>query len=206
MKRSEKAEFSRAKIIHAATDEFSNKSYDTASLNNICNQNGISKGLIYHYFGNKDDLYLSCVRECFCKFTLFLADEDYDFSDFQYGMNQYLARRLLFFRTYPQDTRLFFYTVLQPPKHLEPQIHELKAAFDAQCRGYYTAALEHIPLRDGVSKERALRYFVLFQELFNGYFKQYINDDSDLSELVHTHEVQLSSILNLMLYGITKEN
>ncbi|MCS4468495.1 hypothetical protein JTS96_08050 [Clostridium botulinum] len=30
--------------------EFGTKDYGKASLNNICNDNNISKGLIYHYY------------------------------------------------------------------------------------------------------------------------------------------------------------
>lgn len=206
MKREEKAKCSKDRIMSAAGEEFSLKSYDAASLNNICNDNEIPKGLIYHYFGNKDDLYLSCVKACFNKFTVFLAEEFYDFSDFQNGMNQYLKRRFLFFRTYPQEGRLFFYAVLQPPRHLMQQIQELKAEFDAQCLCYYKTALTHITLREGITEKSAQDYFVLFQEIFNGYFQRQIGDEVDLDSLMQDHELQLSNILNMMIFGIAKED
>lgn len=206
MKREEKVQCSKERIMCAAMDEFSLKSYDAASLNAICNEHGIAKGLIYHYFGSKDDLYLCCVKTCFVKFTSFLSKETYDFSNFDHGMNQYLARRFLFFRTYPQEGRLFFYTVLQPPKHLTSQIQVLKGSFDVQCLHYYKAALEHITLRQGITEQSALEYFMLFQELFNGYFQKQIGNDADLNSLMQIHENQLSNMLNLMLYGIAKEN
>lgn len=205
MKREEKAQFSKDRILNAAIKEFSNNSYDAASLNNICNENDLSKGLIYHYFGNKDDLYLCCVKSCFDKFTGFMAEETYDFSDFQKGMTQYLTRRLCFFSTCPQEGRIFFYTVLQPPAHLLPQIRQLKKEFDAQCLGYYRTGLMHLHLRDNVTEEGALKYFVLFQELFNGYFQKHIDESTDFDTLMQIHETQLSNTLNLMLYGIAKE-
>ncbi|MEG0876343.1 MAG: TetR/AcrR family transcriptional regulator [Oscillospiraceae bacterium] len=206
MKREEKALSSRRRILAAATAEFGAKSYDSASLNSICNENEISKGLIYHYFGNKDDLYLCCVRDCFEKFTAFLQEEDYDFSDFQRGMNQYMERRILFFRSFPSLGRLFFYTVLQPPLHLSEQLRQLRVDFDAQCRNYYKTGLSHLCLREGVTEETALQYFSMFQEMFNSNFQRNMGENNDLNSLMQEHEAQLSQLLNLMLYGIAKEN
>lgn len=45
-------------IINAALKEFSKQPYDAASTNKIVKEAGISKGLLFHYFGNKKNLYL----------------------------------------------------------------------------------------------------------------------------------------------------
>jgi len=47
----------QSRIIDAALDEFAEKDYESASLNNIIARAGISKGSMYHYFANKEDLY-----------------------------------------------------------------------------------------------------------------------------------------------------
>lgn len=46
------------RILNAALDEFAQKGYDHASTNAIVKQAGISKGLLFHYFNNKKELYL----------------------------------------------------------------------------------------------------------------------------------------------------
>ena len=48
MKQKEKSQISKEKILNAAIIEFGTKTYESASLNNICSDNNISKGLIYH--------------------------------------------------------------------------------------------------------------------------------------------------------------
>lgn len=48
----------RDKLINAAIDEFIEKSFDDASLNNILKRAGISKGSFYYHFKNKKELYL----------------------------------------------------------------------------------------------------------------------------------------------------
>lgn len=46
------------RIINAAIKEFAQKGYDKASTNEIVKEAGISKGLLFHYFQNKKQLYL----------------------------------------------------------------------------------------------------------------------------------------------------
>ena len=65
MKREEKNAATRRRILDAAADEFSRRGYDGASLNTVCARSGLSKGIIYHYFKAKDELYLTCAQECF---------------------------------------------------------------------------------------------------------------------------------------------
>jgi TetR/AcrR family transcriptional regulator len=45
------------RIINSAIEEFSKYPFKKASTNNIVKNAGISKGLLFHYFGNKKELY-----------------------------------------------------------------------------------------------------------------------------------------------------
>lgn len=47
----------RDKIINSAMKEFSKNTFQKASTNVIVEEAGISKGLLFHYFGTKDKLY-----------------------------------------------------------------------------------------------------------------------------------------------------
>lgn len=46
-----------AKIINAAFEVFANNDFEKASTNNVVKQAGISRGLLYHYFKGKQDLF-----------------------------------------------------------------------------------------------------------------------------------------------------
>ena len=56
MRKEEKTRRTYERILSAAIAEFGTKSYDSASLTTLCNENQISKGLVYHNFKNKDEL------------------------------------------------------------------------------------------------------------------------------------------------------
>ena len=72
MKQEERTRITYEKILAGAIKEFGTKSYENASLNTICNENHIAKGLLYHNFKNKDDLYLQCVKICFHELVEYL--------------------------------------------------------------------------------------------------------------------------------------
>jgi AcrR family transcriptional regulator len=59
----------KAVLIAVATEEFAERGYEKASLNRIIARCGISKGAMYYYFADKDDLYKT-VLEGFIQDTL----------------------------------------------------------------------------------------------------------------------------------------
>lgn len=53
----------KKEILRAALNEFSTKSYDNASVNEIIEKSNASKGTFYHYFADKRTLYLDLIKE-----------------------------------------------------------------------------------------------------------------------------------------------
>lgn len=200
MKKEEKTELTREKIINAAILEFGTKGYEGASLNNICNDNGISKGLIYHNFKSKDEIYLLCIRRCFDTITTYLQEQNVD-----NDMHQYMELRFRFFSEHPLYARIFFESVLQPPKHLIVEMKELKKEFDELNTKIYHSALSKLTLRDSVTEQEALEYYSMVQNMFHGFFQYGVFQNDDFPALINAHETKLAKIIDLMLYGIAKE-
>jgi AcrR family transcriptional regulator len=164
MKKEMKTELTKEKILSAAMKEFGAKGYEGASLNHIC-ETGIAKGLLYHNYENKDALFLACVDECFHTLTEYLKN-----ADIGTDLHQYAQARLTFFRGHENEARLFFESVLQPPVSLKDQISKARAPFDAFNRELCSRILDTTILRPDITKEDAIQYFGLLQEMFNGYF------------------------------------
>lgn len=200
MKKSEKTELTRKKILMAAITEFGTNGYDSSKLNNLCNDNGISKGLIYHNFNNKDDIYLNCVDYSIHSFIDFMKAQKVG-SDLQ----KYMSLRFNFFEENPLICRIFFEAILQPPKHLICDINEIKKDLDKMNKEIYMSALNKLNLRDGVSQEEAIEYYSIMQEMFNGYFSSSAYSNTAFSTIVNEHEVKLSKMFDFMLYGIATE-
>lgn len=121
-------------------------------------------------------------------------------------MQTMLSKRREFFSQHPYLGSLFFQTILQPPKHLLGQIRALRQDFDAFHAKRYQELLGQITLRDGITPAKATEYFFVYQEMFNAYFQTKAYENNDFHALVQDHEARLTNLLDIMLYGIAKED
>lgn len=198
MKQLEKTKLTRDRILSAAMNEFGKSGYAGASLNNICSV-GIPKGLIYHNFKSKDDLYIACVGICFDRLT-----EQLKKTVIGDDLQKYMSLRLAYFKEHEQEARIFFDAVLQPPEALREQIGALRSGFDELNSKLYQKFLSSVTLRDGVRYEDALGYFTMQQAMFNGYFSSPAFRELSFDEKISIHETKLAQLLDFMLYGIAE--
>lgn len=206
MKRELKTLQSREKILHAAITEFGKNGYDKASLNAALAQSGISKGLVYHYFKNKDELYLCCVKSCFQALMEYLKTNCTSTNQSKIRLQEYFDTRQRFFTENPFFIRIFFNAVIQPPSHLSTEINLLKKDFDQLNLQLFESVLSGLPLRNGISIEDACSYFSAVQETFHQqYFKELSNWDTD-SNFIEVHEEKVRKSVDIILYGIAKED
>jgi len=198
MKKSERTELTISKILEAAMIEFGKNGYAGGTVNNICNA-GINKGLLYHNFSGKDDIYLACLKQS-CKRLI----NDLQQQGRAENLESYLSARMDFFHNYPNEARIFFEALLSPPPHLSDSIAPILSEFNALNERIYNQTLDSLTLRDGVSRNDALSYFHLLQLMLNGYFSSPAFQNTDLSEKIKKHEMIVPKLLDFMLYGIAR--
>ena len=196
MKKSEKTEITVAKIVEAAMIEFGTNGYAGGTVNNIC-KTGINKGLLYHNFTGKDELYLTCFKRSCEEFTSYVNEND-GTTDF----DRYMAARMDFFHQYPNEAHIFFEVLLNPPPHLSDEIQDAMAEFNRLIESICKQTLDMLTLRDGITTEDALSYFHLMQTMLNGYFSSPAFQNVVLKEKVKMHETIILKLFDFMLYGI----
>lgn len=198
MKRTERTELTISKIQEAALDEFGVNGYAGGTINNICKR-GINKGLIYHNFKNKDELFLVCLENS-CKKLVSLIEESGPAPD----QLQYMKLRMRFFTEYPNEAHIFFEAVLQPQEKLRDRIKQILEPFEEINEKIYRRIVSDITLRDGITEEDAIDHFRLMQRMFNGYFSSSAYRYMTLDKQIREHEMNLPRLLDFMLYGIAK--
>lgn len=204
MKDKENKMLTKEIIINSALEEFGTSSYAETSINTICKRGGISKGIVYHYFKDKDDLYLSCVQICFDELVGELKSVDLDFKDFEKDIAEYIKIRNLFFEKNKNLGYIFISSVVQPPKHLIDEIKEVKKDFDQVNIDFYNKVLSNVNLRENLSKADAIDYFIMLQEGFNSYFNN-LNFDT-YEDMLKAHGKRIEKFLSMSIYGIIRED
>ena len=198
MKQEEKTELTREKIDTAAIKEFGANGYGAGSINNICKA-GINKGLIYHNFKDKDELYLACVKRS-CESLMNYVHSNNAGNSFV----EYMSARMNFFKEHEPEAYIFLESRTNPPHHLIYKIKEIYSEFDSLNLAICEKELEKYELRNGVSKEDALNYFSEIQKIYNIDFTNVLNNKLSPTEQLTLHETNIHKIFDLMLYGIAK--
>ena len=198
MKREEKNQLTRRRIMDSALAELAQQGYGASSVNTICAAEGISKGIIYHYFKTKDDLYLACVEECFGQLTEFLKAHTLEQGSVEAQLEGYFSARVDFFRAHPVYQPIFCEAVISPPMHLTVDIQARKQAFDDLNITILENLLRPLPLRPGVTMAEVVDTFRQFQDFINA---------NDQTSGMSTREFSLrdrrcKKALDILLYGV----
>lgn len=199
MNREEKNQQTRRRIMDSALLEFSEQGYGASSINTICATDGISKGIIYHYFKTKDDLYLACVEECFRSLTEHLKSHIIrQYSSLEEQMECYFSARTTFFRKHPVYQRIFCEAVISPPTHLRSEIQKRKQAFDKLNVEILEQLLEPVALRPHITKAEVIETFRQYQDFINA---KYQMTALNMQEFEMRDET-CHKALNILLYGV----
>lgn len=201
MKREEKNQMTRQRIMESALKEFSDHGYTGSSVNTICKEEGISKGIIYHYFRTKDEIYLACVEECFGKLTIYLKDHlDLENKNLEEQLKSYFAARLRFFHLHPLYQRIFCDAVIMPAEHLKDDICHLKHDFDEFNKEILKRLLLVADIRTDLTKEEIIEVIRLYQDYINAKYQMIGTKEIDLK----AHEESCYKALTILLYGIMR--
>lgn len=203
MKREEKVQQTRRKIIDFALEEFSKYGYSASSVNNMYHpEQGISKGLIYYYFASKEELFLTCVRECFVLLKDYIEEHFVKESNAM-TLEEYFATyfevRVKFFNEYPHYKKIYMEAVLTPPEALKEEIGQCKKGLREMNVNILECLLSRMPLRTSMDYKKVARLFI---QVFNFAELQYTADNGKEAEDVLDLEHLNQQILDILFYGI----
>lgn len=115
------------RIINAALKEFAQKGYDNASTNEIVKEAEISKGLLFHYFQNKKQLYFFLFDYCYDLIVdEFYQKTDLSEPDFFTRMRQAITIKMELSAKYPDIFKFIQESFLEESADLKEEIEKKK--------------------------------------------------------------------------------
>ena len=206
MNQEAKSELARQRILDAAMANFSAKGYEGASLNAACAENGISKGIVYHHFKDKNELYLLCVERCFDAVTTYLEEVASNLSGTaEERMQSYFNARLQFFAQNPLYLGIFADAAFQPPAPLAEDIAVLREKFDQLNLSVLISLLEGKKLRDGLTVSAIAEDFKMYMDYFNMRFRGALHQCNSTEQVLREHEERCRRQISILFYGVLRE-
>ena len=189
-------------ILNAALTEFGQNPYDKVSMNSIRKQGDISKGILYHYFKNKDDLYLQCISISLKELLEHLQDQKYTHQNLEEDLRTYYQERRLFFNEHKQLETIFVHAKFNPPNHLLKEINAIFKDLDTFNQSFFVTHLKGYDLREDFSIEDVMRYFTMMSDGIV-YHMNLENQSLDESVLMK-QEQGISEMVSVILFGVLK--
>lgn len=194
----------RATLIAAAVREFAASGYRAASTNTIVEAAGVSKGLLFHYFGDKKGLYLEAVQTCLTELTRRLEERlGSPEADLFQRLRQYTLTKWSLIEDQPATFAFLQEALQDPPPELCEALAASTAQFSAAAYQRLFQGIDTSRFRPGVTAGQVLR---LLSWTFDGLGRQYATllreQPLDLPRVQAVMFGEMDTCIELLRHGI----
>lgn len=194
----------RERILRAAVAAFGEHGYEGASTNQICADAGISKGLLFHYFKSKENLFMEVLERCRAEVAAAMEPVDASVPEEPLtALNNFYQRQLDFFSSHPHHYRIM---VQLPQGHsalLEEFFRKERARFENALSLGLRLYLSRSPVRAGIDREMVLELVTdLVIHLQEKYLSPAVMLDIPLEERMRMMQKEMAMALEVISYGI----
>jgi AcrR family transcriptional regulator len=198
-------EGTRNKILNAALQEFSRHGLSGARIDAIAAESGINKGMIYYYFGSKEDLYVAALEESYRRFRQIESEFQLESLAPVAALRQLVSASFDFHAAHPEFIRMVMSENINQGEYIR-KIPELRAinrsaitVLDRLCRrgiaeGVFRADVDPVDLHMSIS---ALSFYnVSNRHTFSFIF------DRDLGA-AEVHAARRESVVDTILRSVS---
>lgn len=152
----------RQRILDATIREFAEKGYAKASTNSIVKEAGIAKGLLFHYFGTKKDLYLHALDHCIGFYVDYFLENMGDLpADFVDRLMAWGTLKIKMLSLKPLMYIMAVSSVEDAPEHLKPELAGRFERVSERLMPVFLGGMDFSRLREGVDPKKAVEFALL---------------------------------------------
>lgn len=144
------------RILDAAIKEFARKGYDKASTNEIVKEADISKGLLFHYFQNKKNLFLFLYQYCI-DLTLneYYKKINWDDKDIFLRLRKSLKIKLELMNRYPKIFVFLEVSYYENSNELKKDLEQINQKFTTNAYGKIFENIDTSKFKDNIDIKKA---------------------------------------------------
>lgn len=143
------------RILQAATDAFGQLGFAKTKTDQIAATAGVSKGLIFHYFGNKQGLYIDTFKTAYQRIYAHMDPHRWqDAPGLAAMMSAAVKYEMKLQLAFPAEYRLMMQAYADLPHFPQPlqqQIQQETQAISAEANRIFREKIEQLPRRQGIS-------------------------------------------------------
>lgn len=192
-------------ILRACLHEFAEYGYEKANTNRISEQAGVSKGLIFHYFGSKQRLFMLTVETCIDELMSRFEGFSMEGLGFVEATLVYARIKADFFAENPEQYKVISQAFMQTPEALKSELRQRYAKLHAVGMQIMQGLLAKLELRARVSPERAMEMITAVLATLENRYVPILSTEARISvELMNRITQDYVELMELVLYGIAE--
>jgi len=176
------------RIINAAIKEFALKGYDKASTNEIVKEAEISKGLLFHYFKNKKQLFLFLFDYC----VQIISDDFYkkinlDETDFFTRIREAVLIKMDLLVKYPAIFKFIEHAYMDDAVDIKTEIEIKIKELNNDSFGKIYEGIDYAKFRDDIDIQKILK-------IITWTFEKLSEEELTKAKLSPNHEINYPAI------------
>lgn len=191
----------KERILNVAIEEFAENGYKATSTNVICKRANISKGLLYHYYNSKENIYITVVRHVIDTFKRNIAIniKESNKKGIDY-VEEYFDIKFKFFRENPLYSKIIVNLVID--NNIEKAMG-LSIEYQNYNNDLIYDVIKNIDINPKFNKEKAFELIVMIGENLEKKHMKRINDiDKDIA--IEEFRKDHKEMLEMVFEGIDK--
>lgn len=193
------------RIIDAAINEFIKEGFSGASTNIIVKNAEISKGALFNYFENKENLFMYIFNDNIQKVGLNFQSQKRNMENFEIieGIKCFINANIAFFTKNPKVFQFLAKSITDSPENIRVNLLKTKRELQGNVIKYLINNTKDEYFRQGIMKEQA-EYFVLtlLDTLSNKYIEKYKGNIELLINETKEREKEIEIYIDLLKFGI----
>ncbi|KEI78470.1 TetR family transcriptional regulator [Clostridium botulinum A2 117] len=145
-------------ILEAALEEFAIGGYENASTNKIVEKAGISKGLLFHYFGNKKGLFIYVYNYYFefLKRELYIKVDTKE-RDILERVKKWTMIKMELIDKYPGVFMLFIKSTLNMPKDIKSTLEKIQSKERKEAYENFLSNIDYSKFKENIDIQKCLK-------------------------------------------------
>lgn len=195
----------RQRILSAAIEEFALNGYDKASTNTIVKNANVSKGLLFHYFESKKNLFLYlfdyCIDSLMDKYGIFNEVEAEDIFERLMRMS---LRKMKGLQEEPLMSRLVVSAISNMPEALKDELTERYKTYYGNYLPKIFKNLDTSQFKKGIDSKKAVELVMICMDGLSSKYLQKYNKASvnELFDNIDEIMEDFNKYIDILKFGI----
>lgn len=196
----------KEKILTASIEEFSEYGFEKASTDRINQRAEVSKGLIFHYFGSKENLFMTAVNKCIDDVLEEFNDMVLPESDFISILLKMMEVKCNFFLSHPMHYKMIISSFYNAPVKLKGKLEQRYSEIKQIGFNIMLDIIKGLPLKKDVVTDDIVSIISGITNIVESkYMPMFVQEDAGFEKYYNVVKNEYIRLMNIVMYGMLDE-